>query len=97
MTPASADNGASVGAISVTSAAVQVANWINGSSTADVVNPRFLGGPNQRMVANSIENLLLVQLQAPRAAALTLVLMVAISALMLLQLRRRGMQDLPLP
>lgn len=66
-------------------------------AAGDVVNPRFLGGPNQRMVANSIENLLLVQLQAPRAAALTLVLMVAISALMLLQVRRRGMQDLPLP
>lgn len=66
-------------------------------AAGDVVNPRFLGGPNQRMVANSIENLLLVQLQAPRAAALTMVLMALISALVLLQLRRRGMQDLPLP
>jgi ABC-type spermidine/putrescine transport system permease subunit I len=35
----------------------------------------FLGGPNDRMIANAIENMLLVQLQAPRAAALTLVLM----------------------
>jgi ABC-type spermidine/putrescine transport system permease subunit I len=40
-----------------------------------VVNPRFLGGPNERMIAGAIENLLLVQRQAPQAAALTLLLM----------------------
>jgi hypothetical protein len=28
-----------------------------------VVNSRFLGGPNDRMIANAIENLLLLQLR----------------------------------
>lgn len=65
-------------------------------AAGDVVNPRFLGGPNNQMIANSIDNLLLVQLQAPRAAALTLVLMALISVAVLLQLRR-GLEELPLP
>lgn len=65
-------------------------------AAGDVVNPRFLGGPNNQMIANSIDNLLLVQLQAPRAAALTLVLMALISVAVLLQLRR-GLDELPLP
>ena len=66
-------------------------------AAGDVVNPRFLGGPNDRMIANAIENLLLVQLQAPRAAALTLVLMALITVAVVLQLRGRGLQELPLP
>lgn len=66
-------------------------------ATGDVVNPRFLGGPNQRMIANGIENLLLVQHDLPRAAALTLVLMALIALLVLLQLRSRNPEDLPLP
>ncbi|MCX5955179.1 MAG: ABC transporter permease [Cyanobacteria bacterium] len=66
-------------------------------AAGDVVNPKFLGGPNDRMIANAIETLLLVQLQAPRAAALTLVLMALITLAVLLQLRGRGVDDLPLP
>ena len=66
-------------------------------AAGDVVNPRFLGGPNDRMIANAIENLLLVQLQAPRAAALTLVLMALITVAVVLQLRGRGLEELPLP
>ena len=66
-------------------------------AAGDVVNPKVLGGPNDRMIANAIESLLLVQLQAPRAAALTLVLMALITAAVLLQLRGRGVDDLPLP
>ena len=62
-------------------------------AAGDVVNPRFLGGPNQQMIANTIENLLLVQLQAPRAAALTLLLMLLIT-LGVWILRRRGLQEL---
>ena len=62
-----------------------------------MVNPLFLGGPNERMVANTIDNLLLVQLQAPRAAALTLVLMALVTLAVLLQLRGRGLDGLPLP
>lgn len=46
LTPTSTANGASVGDIGVTSAAVQVANWINGASQAIVLNPRFGTGPN---------------------------------------------------
>lgn len=64
-------------------------------AAGDVVNPRFLGGPNQQMIANTIENLLLVQLQAPRAAALTLLLMLLITVGVAL-LRRRGLQELSL-
>lgn len=66
-------------------------------AAGDVVNPLFLGGPNERMIGNTIENLLLVQLQAPRAAALTLVLMVLITVAVLLQLRGPGLAELPLP
>jgi ABC-type spermidine/putrescine transport system permease subunit I len=67
-------------------------------AAGDVVNPRFLGGPNDRMIANTIDNLLLVQLQAPRAAALTLLLMGLISAALLLLLWRGGrLETLPLP
>jgi len=66
-------------------------------AAGDVVNPRFLGGPNERMIANALDNLLLVQLQAPRAAALTLVLMALITVAVVLQLRGRGLEELPLP
>ena len=66
-------------------------------AAGDVVNPLFLGGPNERMVANTIDNLLLVQLQAPRAAALTLVLMALVTLAVLVQLRGRGLDELPLP
>ena len=66
-------------------------------AAGDVVNPQFLGGPNERMIANTIENLLLVQLQAPRAAALTLVLMALVSLVALLQLRGGGADRLTLP
>ena len=66
-------------------------------AAGDVVNPRFLGGPNERMIAGSIENLLLVQRQAPHAAALTLLLMGLISITAALLLRGRSLQELPLP
>jgi spermidine/putrescine transport system permease protein len=68
-------------------------------AAGDVVNPLVLGGPNQRMIANTIANLLLVQLQAPRAAALTLVLMGLITLVLLVQLRGAGAAAgrLPLP
>jgi len=66
-------------------------------AAGDVVNPRFLGGPNERMIAGTIESLLLVQRQAPQAAALTLVLMGLISVTAALLLRGRRLQELPLP
>lgn len=61
-------------------------------AAGDVVNPQFLGGPNERMIANSIDNLMLVQLQAPQAAALTLVLMAVVIVGLLLVGRRRGVE-----
>ena len=66
-------------------------------AAGDVVNPRFLGGPNERMIANTIENLLLVQQRTPEAAALTAVLMLLISTAVLLALRGRALRELPLP
>jgi len=66
-------------------------------AAGDVVNPLFLGGPNERMIANTIDNLLLVQLQAPRAAALTLVLMALVSLAVWLQLRAGGSEPMVLP
>ena len=66
-------------------------------AAGDVVNPQFLGGPNERMIANTIQNLLLVQLQAPRAAALSLVLMAMVSLLVWLQRRAGGADPLVLP
>lgn len=66
-------------------------------AAGDVVNPRFLGGPNQQMIAGSIESLLLVQRQAPQAAALTLLLMLLISVTAAVLLRGRPLQELPLP
>ena len=66
-------------------------------AAGDVVNPRFLGGPNERMIAGTIESLLLVQRQAPQAAALTLVLMALISVTALVLLRGRAVNDLTLP
>jgi len=44
--PTSTLSGASVGEINVNSASVQVANWINGTSQATVVNPQFGAGAN---------------------------------------------------
>lgn len=66
-------------------------------AAGDVVNPLFLGGPNERMIANTIDNLLLVQLKAPQAAALALVLMALISLAVWLQLRSGAADDLALP
>ena len=57
----------------------------------------FLGGPKERMIANTIESLLLVQRQAPQAAALTLLLMALISLTAALLLRGRSLEELPLP
>lgn len=66
-------------------------------AAGDLVNPRFLGGPNERMIAGTVESLLLVQRQAPQAAALTLVLMGLISLTAAVLLRGRRLQELPLP
>jgi len=46
LTPNDASTGASVGDITVSSAVMQVADWINGTSQAKVVNPQFGTGLN---------------------------------------------------
>jgi flagellar hook-associated protein FlgK len=46
LTPTSTTSGATSGNVQVYSAAVQVANWINGGSQARVLNPMFGTGPN---------------------------------------------------
>jgi ABC-type spermidine/putrescine transport system permease subunit I len=66
-------------------------------AAGDVVNPRFLGGPNDQMVGNVIQNLMLVQRQLPKAAALALLLMTLMAAAVLAQWRRFGVQDLGSP
>jgi flagellar hook-associated protein FlgK len=45
--PASHAGGAAVDRVKVSSAAVQVANWVNGSSKATITNPAFGSGLNQ--------------------------------------------------
>ncbi len=63
----------------------------------DLVNPRFLGGPNDRMIGNVVESLTLVQMQLPRAAALALLLMGLLTAPALALLRRGGAEEPLLP
>ncbi|MFN6132794.1 MAG: ABC transporter permease [Synechococcaceae cyanobacterium] len=63
-------------------------------SLGDVINPRLLGGPDDRMVGNIIDNLLLVQQLLPRGAALALVLMALVLLPLPLLLARRGSRDL---
>ncbi|HQR87050.1 MAG TPA: flagellar hook-associated protein FlgK [Limnohabitans sp.] len=46
LTPETTDYGADSGVVKVNSAAVQVANWINGNSQARVLNPMFGFEPN---------------------------------------------------
>ncbi|MCT0200157.1 ABC transporter permease [Synechococcus sp. CS-1325] len=60
----------------------------------DVVNAQFLGGPNDRMIGNAISNLVLVQGQAPKAAALALLLMTLMTGAVLAQVRRHGSREL---
>jgi len=60
----------------------------------DVVNPQFLGGPNDRMIGNAIQNLVLVQRQVPKAAALALLLMTLMTMAVLAQVRRHGSREL---
>ena len=63
----------------------------------DLVNARFLGGPNNRMIGNVVESLMLVQMQLPRAAALALLLMLMLASPALALLRRRSPDQVLLP
>ena len=66
-------------------------------TVGDVINPQMLGGPNDRLIGNALQNLVLVQRQLPRSAALTVVLMALLALLVLFGLRGGSRDDLPLP
>lgn len=65
-------------------------------AAGDVVNAQFLGGPNNRMIGNVVQSLMLVQRQLPRGAALALVLMALMTATVVVHVRRHGSSDLTL-
>lgn len=65
-------------------------------AAGDVVNAQYLGGPNNRMIGNVMQNLMLVQRQLPRGAALALILMALMIIPVLLYVRRHGSADLTL-
>jgi spermidine/putrescine transport system permease protein len=66
-------------------------------AVGDVIHPQLLGGANDRMVGNALQNLVLVQRDLPHAAALTLLLMVLLVITVLVGLRGGARRDLPLP
>jgi spermidine/putrescine transport system permease protein len=63
-------------------------------AAGDYINAELLGTPNQYMVGNVIDNLFLVQLDYPIAAACSVVLMAAIVVLVLAYVRRAGTEEL---
>jgi len=66
-------------------------------TVGDVITPQMLGGPNDRLIGNALQNLVLVQRQLPRSAALTVLLMALLALTVLLALRSGNRDDLPLP
>ncbi|MFM7264584.1 MAG: hypothetical protein ACKOZW_03125 [Cyanobium sp.] len=66
-------------------------------TVGDVITPQMLGGPNDRLIGNALQNLVLVQRQLPRSAALTVLLMALLAITVLLALRSGSRDDLPLP
>lgn len=63
-------------------------------AAGDFVNARFLGGPNQTMIGNVVQDRFLVQLDYPTAASLSFILMVIITAAVLVYARLLGTDDL---
>jgi spermidine/putrescine transport system permease protein len=63
-------------------------------AAGDYVNQRFLGTIDNTMTGNAIDSLFLQQRQYPQAAALSLVLMVAIIALVSVYVKRSGTEEL---
>ncbi len=63
-------------------------------AAGDFVNARFLGGPNNSMIGNVVQDRFLVQLDYPSAAALSFVLMVIITIGTLVYARALGTDDL---
>jgi spermidine/putrescine transport system permease protein len=63
-------------------------------AAGDYINAQLLGTPKQFMIGNVIDNLFLVQLDYPAAAACSVVLMLAIVAMVLVYVRRAGTEEL---
>lgn len=63
-------------------------------AAGDYINSELLGTPQQRMLGNIIDSLFLVQLDYPVAAASSVILMVAIVALVFVYVRRAGTEEL---
>jgi spermidine/putrescine transport system permease protein len=66
-------------------------------AAGDLVNAQYLGGPGNRMIGNSLQNLLLVQNRYPAAAALAVSLMVMLSLLVVLSLGKLDRDSLTGP
>jgi spermidine/putrescine transport system permease protein len=63
-------------------------------AAGDYINAELLGTPQQYMIGNVIDNLFLVQLDYPIAAACSVLLMLAIVVLVLIYVRRAGTEEL---
>jgi spermidine/putrescine transport system permease protein len=63
-------------------------------AAGDYINAQLLGTPSQSMIGNVIDNTFLVQLDYPAAASCSVILMVAIVAMVLVYVRRAGTEDL---
>ncbi len=60
----------------------------------DYINAFFLGGPNNRMIGNSIQSLYITQRDYPTAAALSFILMIAILAVVFIYIKFAGSEAL---
>ncbi len=60
----------------------------------DYVNAFFLGGPNNKMIGNTIQSLYITQRNYPDAAALSFVLLVGIMAVVLIYIKFAGSEAL---
>ncbi len=63
-------------------------------AAGDYINAQLLGTPRQYMIGNVIDNLFLVQLDYPVAAASSMVLMLVIVVMVLVYVRRAGTEEL---
>ncbi|HET9760639.1 MAG TPA: ABC transporter permease [Nocardioidaceae bacterium] len=63
-------------------------------AAGDYINAELLGTPKQYMIGNVIDSLFLVQLDYPMAAACSVILMLAIVAMVLVYVRRAGTEEL---
>jgi spermidine/putrescine transport system permease protein len=63
-------------------------------AAGDFINARLLGTPGQFMIGNVIDSRFLVLLDYPRAAALSLTLMLTVLAMVIVYLRRVGTEEI---